>query len=87
MNKLLMAALIAGSLIFMPAAEAAIETYIGRGSATMSEAESQEDAIERAKKYALRDAQEQAGVYIRARSRMQDLELVEDQVETISAGI
>lgn len=87
MNKFLMASLIAGVLLFMPAAEAAIETYTGEGSATMSEAETQDAAFERAKIKALRHAQEQAGVYVRSHSKMQDLELTEDTVETITAGI
>ena len=87
MKRLFMATLIAGSLFFMPAAEAAIEIYIGEGSATMSEAETQDAAIDRAKLKALRNAQEQAGVYIKNQSRMRDLELVEDEVEMISGGI
>ena len=87
MKKLFVTTLIAGSLFFMPAAEAAIEVYIGEGQATMSEDESQDKATDRAKLKALRHAQEQAGVYIKSQSRMRDLELVEDEVETITGGI
>ena len=87
MKKLLLTALVTGILFLMPAAEAAIETYIGEGSATMSEAETQDEAFERAKTKALRHAQEQAGVYIRSQSKMQDFELAEDKVETLTASI
>ena len=86
MRKLFMAALISGILFFMPAAEAEIETYIGEGSSTMSENETQDNAFERAKTKALRNAQEQAGVYIVSQSHMHDLELVEDDVKTITAA-
>ena len=87
MKKLLLTALVTGILFLMPAAEAAIETYVGKGSATMSEDESQDKATDRAKIKALRHAQEQAGVFIRSQSRMRDLELVEDDVETISGSV
>lgn len=87
MKKLLAALLILGSLFFMPAALAEIETYTGEGKATMSEAETLEKVIERAKTYALRNAREKAGVYIRSQSRLRDLELVEDEVVTLTSGI
>ena len=87
MKKFLAALIVAGNFLFMPPSYASIETYVGEGSATMSEAETQDKAVDRAKLKALRDAQEKAGVYIRSQSRMRDLELVEDDVETITAGI
>ncbi|MBR3745954.1 MAG: hypothetical protein IKP64_11115 [Selenomonadaceae bacterium] len=87
MRKLLMAALISGILFFMPAAEAEIETYIGVGNATMNETENQEQVINRAKGYALRNASEQAGVYVVSQSKMRDLELVEDEVVSITGGL
>ena len=71
----------------MPAANADTETYTGEGKATMSEAETQEQIIERAKTYALRNAREKAGVYIRSRSELRDLELVEDDIITMTAGV
>ena len=83
----MLTALVTVILFLMPAAEAAIETYVGKGSATMSEDESQDKATDRAKIKALRHAQEQAGVFIRSQSRMRDLELVEDDVETISGSV
>ena len=53
----------------------------------MSEAETMEKIIERAKTYALRNAQEKAGVYIRTRSELRDFELVEDDVITLTSGV
>lgn len=87
MKKLLTAAFIVWSLFFMPAANAESETYIGEGKATMSEAETQEQIIERAKTYALQNAREKAGVYIRRRSELRDFELVEDDIVTMTAGV
>lgn len=87
MAKLFATLFIAWSLFFMPAAHAEIETYTGEGKATMSEAETLEKVIERAKTYALRNAREKAGVYIRSQSRLRDLELVEDEVITLTSGI
>ena len=87
MRKLFMAALISGILFFMPAAEAEIETYIGVGNATMNETENQEQVINRAKGYALRRASEQAGVYVISQSKLRDLELVDDEVISITGGL
>ena len=87
MKKFLTALLIVANLFFMSAAQAETETYTGEGKATMSEAETLEKIIERAKTYALRNAQEKAGVYIRARSELRDFELVEDDVITLTSGV
>ena len=85
MKKFLFALIV--SLFVTATSHAAIETYVGEGSATMSEAETQDVAVDRAKLKALRHAQEQAGVYIRSQSRMRDLELVDDEVEMLTGGI
>ena len=85
MKKFLFALIV--SLLVTATSHAAIETYVGEGSATMSEAETQDVAVDRAKLKALRHAQEQAGVYIRSQSRMRDLELVDDEVEMLTGGI
>lgn len=71
----------------MSVANAGTETYTGEGKATMSEAETLEKVLERAKTYALRNAQEKAGVYIRSRSELRDFELVEDEVVTLTSSI
>lgn len=87
MKKFLATLLVVCSLFFMSAAQAENETYTGEGKATMSEAETQEQIIERAKTYALRNAREKAGVYIRSRSELRDFELVEDDIITMTAGV
>ena len=87
MKKFLAALLIVCSLFFMSAAQAENETYTGEGKATMSEAETQEQIIERAKTYALRNAREKASVYIRTRSELRDFEFVEDDIITMTAGV
>lgn len=87
MKNFLATLFIVCSLFLMPAAHAETETYTGEGKATMSEAETQEQIIERAKIYALRNAREKAGVYIRTRSELRDFELVEDDVITLTSGV
>ena len=87
MKKFLASLLIAGNLFFMSAAQAEVETYTGEGKATMSEAETQEQIIERAKTYALRNAREKAGIYLRSRSELRDFELVEDDIITMTSGV
>ena len=87
MKKFLLALLFVGNLFFASTADAEIETYTGEGKATMSEAETLEKVTERAKIYALRNATEKAGVYIRSQSRLRDLELVDDEVVMMTGGI
>ena len=87
MKKLLIAALIAGSMMFAPIASASVETYTGKGEYVMSNFETPDIAQQRAQKYAERDAQEQAGVFIRSRSKVENFHLTEDEIITMSAGI
>lgn len=87
MKKFLATMFVVGNLFFASTVNAAIEIYTGEGKATLSEAETQEKAIERAKTYALREAREKAGVYIKSQSRLRDLELIEDEVVTLTGGI
>ena len=55
LKKLLIAALITGSMMFAPIASAAVETYIGTGEYVMSNFETPDIAQQRAQKYAERD--------------------------------
>ena len=87
MKRLFMTTLIAGSLFFMPAAEAAIETYTGEGTATSGDNETQAQVVERAKLYAKKNALEQAGVYIQYRATTKDFEFSEDELVAATAGI
>ena len=66
---------------------ASVETYVGTGEYTMSEYETQNVAQQRAKAHAERNAQEQAGIFIRSRSKMENFKLTEDEITTMTAGI
>ena len=88
MKKFLATLLIVGSLFFVPTTvEAAIETYIGEGSATMGDDESLAQAVERAKAKAIRNAQEQAGVYILSQADSRNLKLTDGEVDTLTAAV
>ena len=76
-----------GSLLFMPLTQASTETYVGTGEYIMSNLETPEVDQQRAQKYAERNAQEQAGVFIRSRSKVEHFHLTEDEIITMSAGI
>ena len=87
MKKFLATLLIVGSLLFATTTvEAAIEIYIGEGLATMGEAETQDATIYRAKGYALRNAQKQAGVYIRSQANKRNRKLTDGEVEMLAGG-
>lgn len=83
----ILAAVIGGNLFFPSATSAEIKNYTGIGEYIMSDFETPEVAKQRAKVYAERNAQEQAGVYVNSYSKMENFELVEDEVFTITAGI
>ena len=87
MKKFLSAALIVASLFAAPCAEAEIKSYDGLGEYIMSDFETPDVAKQRAKMYAERNACEKAGVYIKSYSRSENLELVADEVETMTNGI
>lgn len=63
------------------------EIYTGEGSYIMSKAETLEVSRERAKADAMRNACEQAGVYVKNYSRMKNFKLEEDIIETMTANI
>ncbi len=81
------AALVAGSLLFMPSADAEIKTCEGTDEYVMSEFETIDIAKQRARQKAERNACEQAGVYLSSYSEMNGLELVTDEVISIACGI
>ena len=60
----------ASLLTFSPNANAELKPYNGVGEYIMSDFETPDVAKQRAKLYAERNAQEQAGVYIKSYSRM-----------------
>ena len=65
---------------FSSIAHAEIETYTGKGEATMGESETLEKVIERAKQYAKQEAIEKAGVYIKSHSKTENFKLIEDEI-------
>ena len=85
MKKFLFALIV--SLLVTATSHAEIQTFTGTDEYTIGETETQADAKERSRLRALRNAQEQAGVLIKSRSRMIDLELVDDEVVTLTEGI
>ena len=97
LKKLMAASMITSSLILTPVinsdlhftsiVHAEIKTYTGVGEYVMSNFETPDLAQQRAKAYAEQNAQEQAGVYLNSYSKMQNLEIVEDEVVTITNGI
>ena len=87
MKKFLSAALIVGSLLTAPSAEAEVKSYDGVGEYIMSDFETPDVAKQRAKMYAERNACEKAGVYIKSYSRSENLEFVADEIETMTNGI
>ncbi len=87
LRRLIAASLVVGSLTFMPVCNAEIQTYTGVGEYIMSDFETPEIAKQRAKQYAERNAQEQAGVYVSSYSRVENFKLAEDEIITMTNGI
>ncbi len=73
--------------ILMFATVSHAEIYIGEGSYVMSEGENLGVAKERAKADAMRNATEQAGIYVKSYSRSRNFNLEEDVIETMTANI
>lgn len=83
----ILAAVIGGNLFLPSTTSAEIKTYTGTGEYIMSDFETPEVAKQRAKVYAERNAQEQAGVYVSSYSKMENFNLVADEIVTITNGI
>ena len=79
--------LIFGSLFTSNPAHAEIRTYIGIGEYIMSDFETLEVAKQRAKSYAERNAQEQAGVCVQSYTHILNSQVTEDEIVTITNGI
>ena len=79
--------LVVANFFVMPPVDAEIQTYTGTDEYIVGEHETHEVAKNNSKIRAMRNAQDQAGVFIRSRSRMKDLELVDDEVVTLTEGI
>ena len=100
LHKLIAASMIAGSMTFtptinnfdvsmtfMPVAHAEIKTYEGIGEYVMSDFETPDVAKQRAKVRAEQNAQEQAGVYVSGYTKVNNLQVTDDEVIVITNGI
>ena len=87
MRKFLFTALIFWNLLFMSATHAEIKTYTGIGEYTIGERDTLETAKQGAKEKALRNALEKAGVLVTSRSRVEDMELVEDVITSRTGAV
>lgn len=86
MWKVLNVALI--SLLIITTVYAAVETYEGTDEYyVLGAVEDINVARERARERALRNAREQAGVYIHTLSRVVNMKLVEDEIITVASGV
>lgn len=68
-------------------AHAEIKTYTGIGEYVMSDFETPDIAKQRAKQYAERNAQEQAGVYVNSYTKVENFKVTEDEIITMTNGI
>ena len=85
--KKFLAALICGSLLTMPVANAEIQTYVGTDEYVMSEFETIDVAKQRAKQKAERNAQEQAGVFVESNVEVVNMMVTKDEIHTMTGGI
>ena len=85
--KTIIAAITAGNLFLPVGVNAEIKSYDGVGEYIMSDFETPDVAKQRAKVYAERNAQEKAGVYIKSYTKTENLQLVDDEIVTMTSGI
>lgn len=87
MKKFFATLLTAGLIFTTSTVNAELKTYTGTDEYVMSEFETLDIAKQRAKQKAERNAQEKAGVYIHSYSETKDMELVTDEIVSITCGI
>ena len=87
MKKFFAALLTAGLLFTTSSVNAELKTYTGTDEYIMSEFETIDIAKQRARQKAERNAQEKAGVYLHSYSETKDMELVTDEIVSITCGI
>ena len=97
LQRLLIASLATGSLIFTPEiyglpsstaiVHAEVKEYVGVGESIVSDRETLDIGKQGAKLQAIRNAQEKAGVFISSYSVMRDHEIEMDEVIAFTAGI
>lgn len=74
-------------IIFFGTAEAEIKIYTGSDIYIMSESDNLGSAKEKAKQKALRNAQEQAGVYVSSYTKVVNSQVTHDEIITMTNGI
>ena len=74
-------------ITFTSNASAEVKTYSGTGEYIMSEFETLDVAKQRAKQIAERDAQEQAGVYVDSYTKVNNSQVTEEEIVTMTSGI
>ena len=87
LQSVIAVALAAASLAVAPMADAAKETYTGSGTYWYGEEETAAMAKERAKERAMRNALEQAGVYVRSYTKVVNAKVTNDEIEAITQGV
>ncbi|MBR1647646.1 MAG: hypothetical protein IJ685_12865 [Selenomonadaceae bacterium] len=87
MKKFLAMLLVVGSLFFTSTVNAEIKNFVGEGTAVSSETETQEQLTKRATTYALKNAQEQVGNFVRNFAKAKGLEFTDDEIDTFVIGI
>lgn len=87
MKKFFAMLLVVGSLFFSSTVNAEIKNYVGEGMAIASDTETQEQVTKRATTYALKNAQEQVGKFIRSFAEERGLKFNVDEIETLVIGV
>lgn len=85
--KKLFLSVVAGSLLLMSSLHAQVMTYTGSDEYIMSEFETIDIAKQRAEQKAIRNAQEQAGVYVESNTQVVNMMVTKDEIQTMTAGI
>ena len=79
--------LLLGLFFFMSSTSAQVQVYTGVGEYIMSDFDTPDVAKQRAKVYAERNAQEQAGVYVESTTNVLNSQVTKDEINTMTAGI
>lgn len=85
--KKLFLSVVLGSLLLMSSLHAQVMTYTGSDEYIMSEFETIDIAKQRAEQKAIRNAQEQAGVYVESNTQVVNMMVTKDEIRTMTAGI
>ena len=76
-----------GLMLMMSSLHAQVMSYTGSDEYIMSEFETIDIAKQRAEQKAIRNAQEQAGVYVQSNTEVVNMMVTKDEIQTMTAGI